>query len=74
VALTGYTGSGQTDLLNVLTWGSDRQQGEWAWWDEVAGGGRGEAYAAVPKAAQDPNFAPGFNINQLLADLQAVAG
>ena len=75
VAFTGYTGSRPTDLLNVLTWGSAKQQGEWAWWDEVSGAGRGEAYAAVPKIAQtDPNFAPGFNIQQLLADLQDVHG
>jgi hypothetical protein len=31
VVFTGYTGAGSTDLLNVLTWGSDAQQGQWAW-------------------------------------------
>jgi hypothetical protein len=74
VVFTGYTGSGSTDLINLLTWGSDAQQGQWAWWDEVSGSGRGEAYAIVPKAAQNPAFAPGFDITQLLADLAAVAG
>lgn len=71
VTVTGYTGSGPTDFLNVLTWG-DSQEAEWAWWDECAGGGRGEAYAIVPKAAQKPGFVPGFNLQQLLADLEEV--
>lgn len=74
VVFTGYTGSGPTDLLNVLTWGADYQQGQWAWWDECSGGGRGEAYAMVPNAAYNPAFAPGFNTSQLLADLQEVSG
>ena len=41
--------------------------------DEAAGSGRGEAYAAVPKAAQNPDFAPGFGVQHRLADLQAVS-
>ena len=74
VVFTGYTGAGPSDMVNVLTWGSDAQQGQWAWWDEVAGAGRGEAYAIVPKAAQNPAFAPGFDVAQLIADLADVAG
>jgi hypothetical protein len=72
VVATGYIGSAPTDMLNVLTWGN-AQKAQWAWWDECAGGGRGEAYAIVPKAAQNAAFAPGFDVQQLLADLQAVA-
>jgi hypothetical protein len=70
VVLTGYTGSASTDLVNVLTWGADYQQAQWAWWDECAGGNRGECYAAVPKVAAKPGFEPGFDVQQLLADLQ----
>jgi hypothetical protein len=54
--------------LTVLTWGST-QQGSWDWWDECVD----EAYAIVPPQAKDPNFCPGFNVQELLADLNDVA-
>jgi hypothetical protein len=54
--------------VQVLTWGST-QQGQWDWWDECVD----EAYAILPPQAADPEFAPGFNLQQLNADLQAVA-
>lgn len=53
--------------VTVLTWGNT-QQGTWAWWDECVD----EAYAIVPQQAQNPNFAPGFNVAQLEADLKQV--
>lgn len=54
--------------VTVLTWGNT-QQGTWAWWDECVD----EAYAILPPEANDPKFAPGFNMDQLKADLAAVA-
>jgi len=55
--------------VTVLTWGNT-QQGTWAWWDECVD----EAYAILPlPEANDPAYAPGFNMAQLQADLQAVA-
>ena len=54
--------------VTVLTWGNT-QQGTWAWWDECVD----EAYAILPPEARKPDFAPGFNIAQLEADLAAVA-
>lgn len=54
--------------VTVLTWGNT-QQGTWAWWDECVD----EAYAIVPPEAKNATFAPGFNVAQLEADLQAVA-
>lgn len=56
------------NTVQVLTWGNT-QQGTWAWWDECVD----EAYAIVPPEAEDPRFAPGFNVKQLLADLSSVA-
>jgi hypothetical protein len=64
VFAVAYDQSGVT----VLTWGNT-QQGTWAWWDECVD----EAYAILPPEAKKPNFAPGFNIAQLQADLAAVA-
>jgi hypothetical protein len=64
VFAVGYDQNGVT----VLTWGNT-QQGTWAWWDECVD----EAYAILPPEAKDPGFAPGFNIQQLQADLAAVA-
>ena len=32
-----------------------------------------EAYAIIPPEAADPTFAPGFDLDQLLADLQDIA-
>jgi hypothetical protein len=55
--------------VTVLTWGNT-QQATWAWWDECVD----EAYAILPPEAANPDFAPGFNITQLKADLAAVAG
>jgi hypothetical protein len=55
--------------LTVLTWGNT-QQATWPWWDECVD----EAYAILPPEAKDPKFAPGFNIKQLMEDLNAVAG
>ncbi|HYA36266.1 MAG TPA: hypothetical protein VEF03_11645 [Candidatus Binataceae bacterium] len=54
--------------VTVLTWGNT-QQGTWAWWDECVD----EAYAILPPEARKPDFAPGFNMAQLQADLAAVA-
>jgi hypothetical protein len=54
--------------VTVLTWGNT-QLATWAWWDECVD----EAYAIVPPEAKKPDFAPGFNVTQLLADLAAVA-
>ncbi len=64
VVATGYDQNGVT----VLTWGST-QQGSWAWWDECVD----EAYAILPPEAKKAGFAPGFNIDQLMADLGDVA-
>jgi len=55
--------------VTVLTWGNT-QEGTWAWWDECVD----EAYAILPPQAANADFAPGFNITQLKADLKAVAG
>ena len=64
VYVVGYDQSGVT----VLTWGNT-QKGTWAWWDECVD----EAYAILPPEAQNPNFAPGFDIAQLQSDLSDVA-
>jgi len=53
--------------VTVLTWGNT-QAATWGWWDECVD----EAYAILPPEAKQPTFAPGFNINQLLADLNDV--
>ena len=55
--------------VTVLTWGNT-QKGTWDWWDQCVD----EAYAIVPPQAQNPAFAPGFDVKQLLADLAAVRG
>ena len=54
--------------LTVLTWGNT-QKGTWAWWDECVD----EAYAILPPQAKKSDFDPGFNFDQLKADLAAVA-
>lgn len=64
VFAVGYDPHGVT----VLTWGNT-QQGTWAWWDECVD----EAYAILPQDAAKPDFAPGFDIAQLQADLNDVA-
>jgi hypothetical protein len=64
VYVVAYDANGVT----VLTWGNT-QQGTWAWWDECVD----EAYAILPPQAEDPSFAPGFDLAQLKADLNDVA-
>jgi hypothetical protein len=56
------------NAVTVLTWGNT-QQGTWAWWDDCVD----EAYAILPLEAEQPGFAPGFNIAQLQSDLNDVA-
>jgi len=63
-----YAVAYDANTVTVLTWGNT-QQGTWAWWDECVD----EAYAIVPPEANNPKFAPGFNVKQLLADLNDVA-
>ena len=53
--------------VTVLTW-ADKQDGFWNWWDACVD----ECYAIIPKEAEDPNFAPGFDLETLKADLLAV--
>src|SRR5262249_27677542 len=60
----GYDSEGVT----VLTWGNT-QKATWAWWNECVD----EAYAILPPEAKRSDFAPGFNFDQLQADLAAVA-
>ena len=57
------------NTVTVLTWGNT-QQGTWDWWDECVD----EAYAIVPQQAKNANFAPGFNVQQLEANLAEVQG
>ncbi len=64
VYAVGYDAGGVT----VLTWGNT-QKGTWGWWDECVD----EAYAIVPPQARQPDFAPGFDLKQLEADLKDVA-
>jgi len=54
--------------VTVLTWGNT-QKATWAWWDECVD----EAYAILPPQAKKSDFDPGFNFDQLQADLAAVA-
>lgn len=54
--------------LTVLTWGNT-QRAKWTWWDECVD----EAYAILPPEAKKEDFAPGFDIEALQSDLQAVA-
>jgi hypothetical protein len=65
VYAVGYDKTGVT----VLTWGNT-QKATWAWWDECVD----EAYAILPPEAKKADFAPGFDFNQLKADLGDVAG
>ncbi|MEI9934766.1 MAG: hypothetical protein WDM71_07935 [Ferruginibacter sp.] len=64
VFATGYDKTGVT----VLTWGNT-QKATWAWWDECVD----EAYAILPPQAKKSDFDPGFDFNQLKADLSDVA-
>lgn len=63
-----YAVAYDTDTVSVLTWGGV-QKGTWGWWDECVD----ECYALIPAQALQPQFAPGFNFKQLLADLRGVA-
>jgi len=63
-----FATSYDTNGVTVLTWGNV-QQATWAWWDECVD----EAYAILPPEAAKKGFAPGFDIAQLQADLDAVA-
>jgi hypothetical protein len=53
--------------VSVLTWGAV-QRATWSWWDCCVE----EAYAILPEEALKPEYAPGFNYSQLLADLKAL--
>jgi hypothetical protein len=53
--------------VTVLTW-ADKQDGSWDWWDECVD----ECYVIIPKEAEDPNFAPGFDLESLKTDLAFV--
>ena len=64
VFATGY----DNNFVEVLTWGNT-QKGSWAWWDECVD----EAYAILPPEAKKSDFDPGFNFDQLKADLEEVA-
>ena len=64
VVAVGY----DPNAVTVLTWGNT-QQGTWKWWDECVD----EAYAILPPEATNPEYAPGFNLQELEADLNDVA-
>ena len=64
VFATGY----DQNEVTVLTWGNI-QKATWPWWNECVD----EAYAILPQEAKNPDFAPGFDIAQLQADLSDVA-
>lgn len=64
VFAVGYDKTGVT----VLTWGNT-QKATWGWWDECVD----EAYAILPPEAKKTDFNPGFNFDELKADLQEVA-
>lgn len=57
------------ETVTVLTWGAV-QKGTWAWWSKCVD----EAYAVLPPQAASPDFCPGFDMEQMQKDLQAVAG
>jgi hypothetical protein len=54
--------------VTVLTWGNT-QKATWEWWDECVD----EAFAILPPEAKKADFDPGFNFDQLKADLKEVA-
>jgi hypothetical protein len=64
VFAVGYDSKG----ITVLTWGNT-QQATWGWWDECVD----EAYAVLAPQAKKADFAPGFDFDQLKADLADVA-
>jgi hypothetical protein len=63
-----YAVAYDAQTVTVLTWGNT-QQATWAWWDECVD----EAYAILPPEAKTPDFAPGFDFEQLKSDLSDVA-
>lgn len=63
-----FAASYDPDYITVLTWGNT-QKGTWDWWDECVD----EAYVILPMEAQNPDFAPGFNYQQLETDLTIIA-
>jgi hypothetical protein len=63
-----YATAYDQNYVTVLTWGNT-QLGTWGWWDECVD----EAYAIISPEAADPKFAPGFDLDQLLEDLQDIA-
>lgn len=54
--------------ITVLTWGNT-QKATWSWWNECVD----EAYAILPPQAKKSDFSPGFDFDQLKADLNDVA-
>jgi len=64
VFAVGYDKTGVT----VLTWGNT-QKATWGWWDECVD----EAYAILAPETKKADFTPGFNFDQLKADLAEVA-
>jgi hypothetical protein len=55
------------NYLNILTWGNDIEA-TWAWVDYCVD----ECWCILHQEAKTPGFAPGYNIDQLLTDLQAI--
>ena len=63
-----YAVNYDANYLTVLTWGTI-QLGTWdGWWNRCVD----EVYAILPPEAATVGFAPGFDLVQLKADLQAV--
>jgi len=54
--------------VTVLTWGNT-QKATWGWWKECVD----EAYVILPPQAKKSDFSPGFDFEQLKADLNDVA-
>jgi hypothetical protein len=60
---------GMNGLLTCLTWGTV-QMATWSWVQWAVD----EIYAIVPADAAATNYEPGYNMQQLIADLQSVEG
>ena len=63
-----FATSYDAETVTVLTWGNT-QKGTWLWWLETVD----ECYAILPPEAEAPNFAPGFNFEQLKQDLKLIS-
>ena len=63
VVFHGYDPNG----IKALTWGGD-EPGTQAWVDECVD----EAYVILPPEAQQPGFSPGWNYQQLAADIKGL--